>query len=158
MDLFELPDELLVDIFGRLTDPKDIVSVSRTCRLGYRLAFDYYSLRSLEVGSVLDEACKRGIWWVIRAAINDSHVKDQCLIDTARHGHLDIIQLRLDHGADIHIWNDAPICWASMNGHINVVRLLLDHGVDLHVYDDAPLRLASRNGHTAVVELLQSRM
>ena len=148
-----VPDELLVDIFGRLTDPKDIVSVSRTCRLGYRLAFDRYSLRGVEVGSVLDEACKRGIWWVIKAAIGHGF-KDQCLVDTTRYGHLEIVQLLLDHGADIHAQDDDPICWASRYGHLEIVQLLLDHGADVHACDDYPLRWASYNGHLEIVQLL----
>src|SRR3989344_3203490 len=150
MNLFTLPDELLVDIFGRLTSVLDLISISRTCRLGYRLAFDYYSLRSLEIGSVLDEGCKRDIRWIIRAAIGHGF-KDQCLIKTAPYGHLEIVQMLLDHDANVHAQYDAPLRWASAHGHLEVVQLLLDHGADVHAQNDDSIYWASRNDHSEIV-------
>jgi ankyrin repeat protein len=47
---------------------------------------------------------------------------------------------------------------ASRNGHLEVVKLLHENGADLHAQDDWALQLASLNGNLKVVELLKSRM
>ena len=45
--------------------------------------------------------------------------------------------------------------WASAKGHLDVVRLLLEHGADVHARDNYALRWASDNGHLNVVSLLK---
>lgn len=37
---------------------------------------------------------------------------------------------------------------------IDNIQLLIDDGADVHVYDDFPLRRAVENGHTDIVQLL----
>ena len=49
---------------------------------------------------------------------------------------------------------DTPLHWPAHNGHIEIVRLLLDHGADVHHSEDRPLRYAARHGHLQTVTLL----
>ena len=44
---------------------------------------------------------------------------------------------------------------ASYNGHLKVVRLLLENGADCTAKDNEAIRWASEEGHLEVVELLK---
>ena len=54
------------------------------------------------------------------------------LISAASRGHLAIVRLLLEHGADVHDWNDHALFMAARKKHGLVVGLLLRHGADLH--------------------------
>jgi len=45
---------------------------------------------------------------------------------------------------------------ASFNGHLEVVQLLLDHGADCTANDNYAIREASYNGYIEVVKLLKN--
>ena len=76
------------------------------------------------------------------------------LIWASIEGHLEVVRLLLDHGADVHANYDDALSWASENGHWRVVQLLLDHGANVHAEDDDALKLSSLNGQLEVVQLL----
>jgi len=48
--------------------------------------------------------------------------------------------------------------WASRYGHVEVVKVLLDSGANVHADDDRALQWASENGHVEVVKVLKSYM
>jgi ankyrin repeat protein len=58
----------------------------------------------------------------------------------AKHGHLDIVRLLLQHGADPNAReagdNTYPLHWAAANRHVEIVRALLDAGGDVHGVGD----------------------
>ncbi|KAL3668553.1 hypothetical protein V7S43_006636 [Phytophthora oleae] len=61
--------------------------------------------------------------------------------------------------ADVNV-RLSPLLAASMNGHVDIVRLLLDYGAQVNQHlegSSTALLLGSRYGHTAVVELLLKR-
>jgi ankyrin repeat protein len=68
-------------------------------------------------------------------------------------GHLNVVQLLLDHGADIHAQNDAALRWSVSNGHLDVVHLLLDHGADIHALNDDALCWSAQGGYLNIVKL-----
>ena len=73
-----------------------------------------------------------------------------------------IVQLLLEHGADVNIlddYNDTPLHLASAKDlNISIVQLLLEHGADVEIREnrngDTPLHLASYNGNYQIVQLL----
>ncbi|KAJ3334301.1 hypothetical protein HDU93_008026 [Gonapodya sp. JEL0774] len=52
---------------------------------------------------------------------------------------------------------DGPLQTAALGGHVEVVSMLLDHGADIHFLDNMALWLAVREGKAAVVRLLLKR-
>ena len=89
-----------------------------------------------------------------------------------RHGHIEIVRLLLDLGADVderillenveepvESWG-MPLWHAALEGRLEISRLLLDRGADpnANVYASGwPLWNAWRNGHEAVRQLLLER-
>src|SRR3989344_4535148 len=141
--LLQLPDELLVHILGYLSDPRDIVSVSQVCHLLHRLAFDRYSLRSITVDlAMLDRALDHCIWWVVEHSISNNAMW-HCLVYAVRKGNKTTVQGLIDRGANIRIHDDAPLRIAAMNGHIDIVQLMLDHDSDPNVEDGSALLFAA---------------
>jgi ankyrin repeat protein len=74
-------------------------------------------------------------------------------------GHIDVVRVLLDHGANVNTTDkkDTPLISAYRGGHLEIMRLLLEHGADVDVWcnsNDLVLRYASRNGQAEVVQLL----
>ncbi|KAH8816506.1 hypothetical protein F5884DRAFT_896275 [Xylogone sp. PMI_703] len=82
------------------------------------------------------------------------------LLSAAAEGHIGVVKLLLENGADITILSNrrwTPLHLASYNGHIEVVKLLLEKGADVTIINNrgwTPLHLASYNGYIEVVKLL----
>jgi ankyrin repeat protein len=86
------------------------------------------------------------------------------LMIAAVNGHSSMVELLLDHGAEIHVRSSygasSNALWkASETGQEHIVKLLLDKKADVNAKDsrsDPALTLASRAGHNQIVELLLS--
>jgi len=76
------------------------------------------------------------------------------LLYASRINYVDLIELLLDHGANIHFDENKPLEKASHDGNIEAVKLLLDYGANVHALNDIALRRASKAGNTEVVKLL----
>ncbi|KAK5637085.1 hypothetical protein RRF57_012797 [Xylaria bambusicola] len=85
------------------------------------------------------------------------------LLWAARDGHLDIVQILLDRGANIDMDDNegySPLSWAAENGHVEVTKLLLDKGADMESVahnGTTALSLAAAYGNAEVVKLLIER-
>jgi hypothetical protein len=82
----------------------------------------------------------------------------------AQEGHLPVVKLLLDRGADVNpaMTNEGytPLLIAAREGHLPVVQLLLDRGADGSQANDdgnTPLLIATQQGHLPVVQLLLDR-
>lgn len=57
----------------------------------------------------------------------------------------------MDRGASVNACYGYPLHQASMNGDLEMVNLLLDRGADIHAKDDLALQYAAGMGHKEVV-------
>lgn len=75
-------------------------------------------------------------------------------------GHLDIVKVLLDNGADPNLPNefhDTPLIAASKEGHFDIVNILLNNGSDINLQGfvgTTPLAEASFAGHLDIVRIL----
>jgi ankyrin repeat protein len=72
----------------------------------------------------------------------------------SQNGHIEVVKLLLEKGANIHADDDFSLRIASQQGHLEVVKLLIENGANVNAQDDYSLRWASQNGHIEVVKLL----
>jgi ankyrin repeat protein len=68
------------------------------------------------------------------------HAGWTALHEAAKRGHLEIVRLLLQHGAEPNAReagdNTYPLHWAAAHGHIDIVRALLEVGGDVHGFGD----------------------
>ena len=94
-----------------------------------------------------------------------SKLKRTPLYYAAMGGHLEVIQLLLDHGADVNAQKEDR--WTALHlgvlfGHVQVVEVLLKRGADPHARTkkgETPFQLASSSSrnHTQIMRLLSER-
>lgn len=75
------------------------------------------------------------------------------LSESAKHGHLDIVEYLLEQGVD-EGQSDIALCFASSCGYLDVVKCLVEHGANIHAFDTVALRKAAENGHLDIVKYL----
>ena len=88
-----------------------------------------------------------------------SHSHGTPLRTASNKGHIDVVRVLLDHGANVNTLykNKTPLISAYDNGHLGMMRLLLEHGADVDARDDFGnllLKRASIDGQAEVVQLL----
>lgn len=120
---------------------------------------------------------------LIRASGNDDQEEVKALIDrrvdpnyqdldnpdtplyaASANGHLGMVKLLLDKGANVErlAWAPGiyPLCAAATNGHVEVVKLLLENGAsdgDQNKLEPTALMLAAKSGHMDIVEILLNK-
>jgi hypothetical protein len=73
-------------------------------------------------------------------------------------GHLEVVKVLCQNGADIHDERDLPvIVWASERGHLHIVKYLVSEGADVRVCNDMAVKLACKHGHIKLVKYLVSQ-
>jgi ankyrin repeat protein len=81
----------------------------------------------------------------------------------ARKGDVEMAELFIDHGADLHARDEdvcsTPLGWAAKFGRTAMVELLLGRGAKPNLPDDppwaTPLAWATRRGHGQIVDVLK---
>jgi hypothetical protein len=106
----------------------------------------------------IDYASQNGHLSVVKLLLESGanvHADDNdAIILASQNGHLDVVKLLLEYGSDVHEQNNYAIQYASQNGHLYVVKLLLESGADIHANDNYAIRMESKYGHLDVVKLL----
>ena len=75
------------------------------------------------------------------------------LFEACFHGHLEIVELLLNNGADIEVKTDrgeTPLLKACRQGHLSITKLLLDGGANIVDYNEEdwnPLHEACSRGN-----------
>ena len=78
----------------------------------------------------------------------------------AGYGRLSVVQLLVDHGADVNardVADQTPLLEAAYGGSLPVVTCLVNHGADVDAQDgagDTPLRAGAVKGNLSMVEFL----
>lgn len=121
--------------------------------LEYGADIDSVGWRALELCSL------RGHSGLCRLLLDEVKSQDFQYLDfalqiAARKGHLEIVAMLIDVGADPRSSNDAPIRFAAPNGHAATCELLLKAGANANAEDNYALRWSSFYGHGSVVEVL----
>ncbi|OLP87712.1 Ankyrin repeat domain-containing protein 50 [Symbiodinium microadriaticum] len=79
------------------------------------------------------------------------------LMAASRHGHVEVVRLLLEAGAETNNNGTTALMLASLDGHLEVASLLLDAAADINLADSVgatALTAVSRRGHVEVVRLL----
>ncbi len=86
----------------------------------------------------------------------DESVSETVLKAAARHGHADIVEYLIDHGADVNIEGGelSPLMAAAMNGRTDLVDLYIRKGAKINIADRYGKTALMWAGSAAVAELL----
>jgi ankyrin repeat protein len=89
-----------------------------------------------------------------------SKLGNTILINASNYGHIEIIEILLNHGAKIESTNNrdiTPLYFSCQEGHLPVVNLLINKGANIGANCNdgwRPLHIASWYGHLAIVKAL----
>ncbi|XP_038061254.1 ankyrin repeat domain-containing protein 17-like isoform X2 [Patiria miniata] len=121
--------------------------------------------------SLLSLACSGGYFELaqvllkMNANVEDRGSKGDCtpLMEAASAGHVDIVKLLIDYGADVNAQSSAgntPLMYACSGGHEEAVKVLLDHEANIEDHNEnghTPLMEAASSGHVGIAKVLLER-
>jgi ankyrin repeat protein len=97
---------------------------------------------------------------LLEYGLPESYNLNDLLIDASKYGHIEIVKLLLEKGANINhknCKNYTALIQASYNGHIEIVKLLLEKGANISEkthYASTEIIFASVMGHHEIVKIL----
>ena len=100
------------------------------------------------------------IHWLLYKGVDISGKKNGILMKPSGFGHLDIVKMLVQGGADVndrHVTGFNALDIAASMGHSRVVRYLIESGAEIDAidpYGETPILKAVQNGHLPVVKIL----
>ena len=93
-------------------------------------------------------------WLLDSQVVSVHHNNDRALRLAVELNRIQIVELLLDHGADVHAMEEQPLAIAVELGYLPIVQLLLRRGADPHAQSDWPIKLAAEAGHLEILVVL----
>lgn len=90
--------------------------------------------------------------------VNKETALNVAFFHAARSGNMEVVELCLEAGVDIHFLSDVALRGAAEAGQTGMVAYLLRHGADAHAKGDEPLRLARKHKHKKTSAVLKNWM
>lgn len=119
------------------------------------------------ISSRMVEQVGKATWGVlVKHVVQDvpNAVHNDMLLWAARHGYISLVELLLEHSANINIKDpqsgESPLSLAVLKGHYQVAAILVDRGANLEIQDSigrSPLSKAAMCGAEDAVRLLLER-
>jgi len=103
---------------------------------------------------VLRNSIMSGNSTLVMKFLNAGAKADDAIIYASEYGHLDMVEMLMQRGANPRIKNGMALVVASTCGYLDVVEFLVVAGVSVATSDNDPIIGASANGHLPVVEYL----
>jgi ankyrin repeat protein len=118
----------------------------------------YKLLANNTINSLLKESAERGILSLVKYAVehgSNIHSFDDVAVRIAStKGHLDVVKYLVEHGANIHEYDNQAFRHAAQYGRLDVLKYLVEQGIDIHVEHDYAFEWAAYNGHLDIVQYL----
>jgi hypothetical protein len=99
----------------------------------------------------------------INVNVKDDVYGATALHDAAINGHVEIVRLLLQNGAEVNAKDkigNTPLHWAASEGHVDILHLLVENGANLEAQDvdgERVLHRAAYNGNLPFIQELISR-
>ena len=149
--LLKLPMDMVLTICMHLPKP-DLMNVTVCCKALYEkrdVLILMWIKHTLHVGVLfkLDSIC-RGI-----LESRNMHLVNEMFIHAAFIGRTDVVRLCLGAGADVDFNGDALVVAARFN-YLEILEMLLESGADVHVRQDEALMCSIAKGNRDASDLL----
>ena len=102
----------------------------------------------------LETAVERGLADIVEYFISTGSRGHCYIVNAATNGHLRVVKLLVESGANCRFLNDWPLCLAARGGHLSTVEYLVSKGSDPSIDNYLPLRWASSYDHLELVKFL----
>jgi len=81
---------------------------------------------------------------------------NQELMIAAKANNLETVKRVLKSGADVHVYEDYTLRWASSDGFIKIVKCLIENGANAQARRGEAIQWAAAHNHAAVVNYLEN--
>lgn len=88
---------------------------------------------------------------------NGAEIKNNALYWSSTNGHFDIFKYLYSRKNNINDVSNNALRFSSQNGHLNIIKFLVKHNADINISFGEPLRIAIQNGHLHVTKYLISK-
>lgn len=108
-----------------------------------------------EDGHCLEICCKYGFKEILQFLLdNGAKSSNKYLRIASRSGHLEIVKIMVENGADVETYDNYCLKYACGGGFLDVVEYLISKGGNISAENDEALIFACQEGHDHIVQYL----